>query len=154
VTRSRFIGSRRGLWVAYAFALVLACRNPEPNPPPGPPRRQAPARTAPQSVPVQGAERSLRETTLFADSLPSGDRLEMRLLAVTGDSTTTFSSTHEVLLEVRTGEVTTIRQGERLRLEPGRAWSVAPRERIRFWAAGQAATIRAIYLIPAARRPG
>ena len=151
MTHSRSLAS----WAVLALVVVAACRNKEPNPPPGPPRTQAPARPARPSVPVKGAERSLRETTLFVDSLASGDRLEMRLLEVTADSTTIFTPAQEVFLEVRTGEVATRRQGDRFVLAPGQAWKVVPGEPVRFWAAGQSATIRAIYLIPAARRrPG
>ncbi len=136
--------ARVGLLLLWAFA----CRNREPTPKNEPARRQQPARSVAVAVPIKGASGGLRETTLFVQPLSSGGRLEIRDIEVGSDSTAAFTPAQEVALEVRSGEIMAVVRGQRRAGHPGNAWLNQPGERIRIWATGEGAVVRAIYLLP------
>ncbi len=138
---------RSFIFIGLLSLAAGGCAPLEPTPlePPRPPQVLRPPlefRT------VKGAEEAMREATIFIEKLPSiGARLEIRTVSVQPRENAVLPTEHEVALEVRSGELVTVTNGDRQERHPGDMWLVAPGSRVTLSVLGQRAVLRAIYLI-------
>jgi hypothetical protein len=135
-------------YVAVPLLLVWSygCAPVEPTPP-EPTRPQPVLRPPPEFRPVAGSENQLKEATLVVEKLVSlPGRLQIRTVTVS-PRVALLSVDRETLLEVRSGAVETIINGERQRRFPGDIWLVAPRAKMTVKAVGESAVLQAIDLV-------
>ncbi len=126
-------------------ASGCAAREPTPPEPVRPPRVLRPA---PEFKPVKGAEMAMSQATVFVEDLPSiGARMEIRIISVRPHDSAALPTDHEAALEVRSGELETIIDGDRQERHAGDMWLVAQGSRVRLNVLGEHAVIQAIYLI-------
>jgi hypothetical protein len=129
--------------------LLAACvgRNAEPTPP-EPVRPGAVIRPATQFRPVAGAN-EMQETTLLSQPLPTlGVHLEIRSVVVPAGREVSLPIEYDGVLEVRTGSVSTIADGQRQARQRGEIWQVARQSRVVLQAGGELAVLRAVYVVP------
>jgi hypothetical protein len=130
-----------------AFASLSCGRNKEPTPEEQP--RPTPARrAAPSFTPVKGAEQPMQQATIFAERLPAvGGRLEIRTLSILQQNNAVLLIENEAILELRSGELTTVINGTRQERRPGEMWQAAAGSRVGFEVRGEQAVVRLIYVI-------
>lgn len=135
------------LWLFILSALAAGCAELEPTP--APVQRDPPVlRAAPQFKAIEGTDGLMRETMLHTTPLPdAGARLELRTIVVQPQRTVLFVPSHEVVLEVRSGEFELARKGNRITLRPGDQWLVTRDEPSELRVLGQLGVLRAIYLV-------
>lgn len=138
----------RRVALAFVALAALSCdRNKEPTPQEQP--RPTPARRqAALFAPVKGAEHGMQEATIFVERLPSiGGRLEIRTLSILKQHDGVLLTENEAILELRSGELTTLIDGKRQERRAGEMWQVARGSRIGFDVRGEQAVVRVIYMI-------
>jgi hypothetical protein len=135
--------------IAMLAALPLAgcagLRQAEPTTPPVKMPAQI-RRPAPEFRPLgtSGAQ----EAVLHVEPLPAlGARLEVRMIGVGQGTELLLPTDNEVALEVRTGNVVVTTDGQRVDHVAGDIFMVARGARVTIAPLGQAATLRAMYLI-------
>jgi hypothetical protein len=140
--------AQRSFLVALAL-IVAGCprRNLEPTPmePPRPPQVLRPR---PDFRAIEGTESIARESTLFVLPLPDiGVRLEVRTISIAQTEGVTLPTTSEVALEVRSGDVETVIDGERQLRATGEMFVVPAGARLTIGVRGQHAVLRGVYLV-------
>jgi hypothetical protein len=146
--RRSYRHSSIGVMCAGGLAFV-ACAGREAEPtPPEPVRPAAVIRPAVQFRPVAGAN-DLQETTLLSQPLPTlSAHLEIRSVVVPARQQVSLPIDYEGVLELRTGSVSTIADGQRQARQRGEVWQVAKQSRVVLQAGGELAVLRAVYVVP------
>lgn len=139
-----------GPLLVSVLCVVNGCASKEPTPPAAPRPAQI-LRPAPAFSVVKGAEDAMRAATVFVERLPSlSAHLDIRTVVVRPVENVVFQPEQEVLLEVRSGELVTVIDGDRKERHPGDMWLVSPGSRVSLKVLGELTVLRAIYLIPGA----
>jgi hypothetical protein len=103
-------------------------------------------------VDLGGAERAMREATLFVGAPPLiSRRLEIRTIPAVPHEKAVLPTEPKVAIELRSGSLETVIDGVRQRRRPGEMWLLAQGARVTLNVLGEDAVLRMIYPIRESR---